>query len=75
MAEAMKESKSKGKSPRTNESRPSVVDNSEGLREVTDKNLEKRLKSLTSFINNIEPTPKEQGPIDGQVSQQPVKVT
>jgi hypothetical protein len=25
---------------------------------ITDKYLEQRLKSLTSFINNIEPTPK-----------------
>ena len=27
--------------------------------EITDENLQMRLKSLTSFINNIEPTAKE----------------
>ena len=29
------------------------------LEEITDKSLEKRLKSLTSFINNIEPEAKQ----------------
>ncbi len=57
MAEATKPTKSiprGSKSARTNESRQE-----DDLSEITDKNLEKRLKSLTSFINNIEPTPKQ----------------
>ena len=57
MAEATKPTKSiarGSKSGRTNESRQE-----DDLSEITDKNLEKRLKSLTSFINNIEPTPKQ----------------
>jgi len=53
MAEASKPAKAdkiKPPSSKTNETK--------AHEEITDRSLEKRLKSLTSFINNIEPTPK-----------------
>ena len=65
MAEASKPAAAK-----TSKQKPvklAIQEDESNSKEINDKNLEKRLKSLTSFINNIEPEPKE-------VSN-PVKVT
>ncbi len=53
MAEAIKTTKTEKIKPSTSEK-----NHARSEEEITDKSLESRLKSLTSFINNIEPTPK-----------------
>lgn len=55
MAEASKPELKTSKKP----VKVAVIEDDSNTKEITDKNLEKRLKSLTSFINNIEPEPKE----------------
>lgn len=57
MAEAVKPTTTKSlKASTSSHNSPQTI--SHNSTEITDKNLETRLKSLTSFINNIEPKPK-----------------
>ena len=67
MAEAVraKSSKTQNSESHVDSESSSVVRHYQAT-ELTDANLEKRLKSLTSFINNIEPTPKQ-----GQIEETP----
>ena len=71
MAEAVRPSRQAKENKSKNDVQEEEEDevNASGQREINDANLQQRLKSLTSFINNLEPTAPT---ADNQDVQQPV---